>query len=66
MIAKDILPLLAPIVIVQFLLLGYSIVHILKHDHYKMGNRALWLIVCIVGMNFIGPILYLLLGREDA
>jgi len=26
----------------------------------------LWLVVTIVLMNFVGPILYFLLGKEDA
>ena len=30
------------------------------------GNRALWLVITIVLMNFVGPILYFLLGKEDA
>lgn len=30
------------------------------------SNRTLWLIVVIVGMQFIGPILYFLLGKEDS
>ena len=29
-------------------------------------NSTLWLIVVIVGMQFIGPILYFLLGKEDS
>ncbi|MBQ2384487.1 MAG: PLDc_N domain-containing protein, partial [Oscillospiraceae bacterium] len=46
--------------------LGYTLHHILTHDTYKRGNRALWLVVTIVCMNFVGPILYFLLGKEDA
>lgn len=61
----DILPFVLPLVIVQFALLGYTLHHILTHTHYKRGNRTLWLIVVIVGMQFIGPILYFLLGREE-
>jgi len=53
--------------IVQFLVLGYTIYHILTHDHYKRGNRTLWMIVVIVLYNsFIGPILYFILGKEEA
>ena len=48
------------------MLLGITLRHILTHKTYKRGNRTLWLIVAIVGMEFIGPILYFLLGREDA
>ena len=62
----DFLPFLIPLVIVQFALLGYTIHHILTHKSYKRGTRALWLIVTIVLMNYVGPILYLLLGKEDA
>lgn len=63
---NDFLPFLIPLIIVQFGLLIYTIRHILTHDHYKRGNRTTWLVVAIVGMQFIGPILYFLLGKEDA
>lgn len=62
----DILPFLIPLAIAEFGLLGYTIYHILKHKNYKRGNRTLWLIVAIIGMQFIGPILYFVLGKEDA
>ena len=63
---KEFLPFLIPLLIVQFLVLGYTIYHILTHDHYKRGNRAIWMIVAIIGMEFIGPILYFVLGKEEA
>ena len=63
---KEFLPFLIPLVMVQFGLLGYTLYHILSHNTYKRGNRTLWLVVTIVLMNFIGPILYFLLGKEDA
>ncbi len=62
----QILPFLIPLAILQFGLLGYTLWHILTHKSYKRGNCALWLIVSLVGMNFIGPILYFVLGREDS
>ncbi len=62
----EILPFLIPLIIVEFALLGYTLWHIFTHNNYKRGNRTLWLIVAIIGMNFIGPILYFILGREDA
>lgn len=63
---KEILPFLIPLVVVEFLLLGVTLRHILTHQQYKRGSRGLWLIIVIVGMNFVGPILYFLLGKEDA
>ena len=61
----EFLPFLIPLMIVEFALLGYTLYHILTHKHYKRGTRTLWLIITIVLMNFIGPILYFLLGKED-
>ena len=63
---KEFLPFIIPLAIAEFALLAYTITHILRHKNYKRGNRALWLAVVIVGMEFIGPILYFLLGKEDA
>ena len=63
---REILPFLIPLVIVEFVLLIYTLHHILTHKTYKRGSRTLWLIVTIAGMQFIGPILYFLLGREDS
>ncbi len=65
MTLHDMLPFLIPLVIVQFLLIFISLRHILTHDHYKRGSRMLWVILAIVGMQFWGPILYFILGKED-
>ena len=62
---EQLLPFLIPLIIVQFGLLAITIRHILTHNMYKRGNRVLWLVVAIIGMQFWGPILYFLLGKED-
>lgn len=62
----EFLPFFIPLVIVQFILLGYTLYHILTHDTYKRGNRVLWLVITIVLMNYVGPILYFVFGKEDA
>lgn len=63
---KDALPFIIPLIVAEVILLVITIRHILTHDNYKRGSRALWLVIVIVGMEFIGPILYFLLGKEDA
>lgn len=63
---KDALPFIIPLIVAEIILLVITIRHILTHDNYKRGSRALWLVIVIVGMEFIGPILYFLLGKEDA
>lgn len=62
---KDFLPLIIPLVIAEFILLFIALRHVFTHDTYKKGNRTIWVIICIVGMQFWGPILYFALGKED-
>ena len=62
----EFLPFLIPLIVAQFALLGYTLHHILTHTTYKRGSRVLWLVITLVFMNFIGPILYFILGKEDA
>ncbi len=62
---KEYFPFLLPLIILEFVLLFITIRHILTHNTYKRGNRAIWMCVAIIGMNLIGPILYFTLGRED-
>ncbi len=59
------LPFLLPLVIAQLALFGYTLYHILTHENYKRGNRALWLVITIVFMNFVGPIIYFVFGKEE-
>ena len=61
----EFLPFFIPLVIVEFGLLAYTLYHILTHKTYKRGNRVIWLVITIVFMNFVGPILYFLLCKED-
>lgn len=61
----EFLPFLIPLIIVEYALLAYTLHHILHHETYKRGSRTMWLIITIVLMNFVGPILYFLLGKED-
>ena len=63
---KELLPFLIPVIIAEIVLLAVTLRHIFTHDNYKRGSRALWVIETIIGLEFIGPILYFTLGKEDA
>lgn len=63
---NEMLPFLIPIAAAELILFIITLRHILTHKNYKRGSRALWLAVTIIGMNYIGPILYFLFGKEDA
>ncbi|MDR2156251.1 MAG: PLD nuclease N-terminal domain-containing protein [Clostridiales Family XIII bacterium] len=58
------LPFLIPIAVIQLALTVAAVIHILRHDTYRFGNRALWLVVSIC-VNVIGPILYFSIGKGE-
>lgn len=61
---SDYLPFLIPLVVAQFGLAIFSVIHVLKHPQYRFGNKALWVVVVLV-FQFIGPAVYFLFGRGD-
>ena len=62
----EFLPFLIPLIIAEFALFGYTLHHILTHKTYKRFDRVTWLVITIVLMNFVGPILYFVFGKEDS
>ncbi len=61
---KEYLPFLIPLAVLQLSLMIAALVSILKHEKYKTGNRALWLVVSLL-VSIIGPVLYFALGKEE-
>jgi len=60
------LPFLIPLYIIQLALMIAAIVHIVKHDNFRFGNKVIWIAICVL-INIIGPVLYFVIGRgEDA
>lgn len=57
------LPLLAPIVLIQYGLLIVALIDVVRRERTR-GPKWAWILV-IVLVNLIGPIAYLLFGRED-
>lgn len=60
---REYLPFLIPIIILQLTLTVAAIIHVLRHDNYKFGNRTIWILVSFI--NTIGPIVYFLFGRGE-
>ena len=61
---KDMLPFLIPILIIQLALLVFALVDLVKRKRVKGGNKILWGALIIL-VDIIGPIIYLLFGREE-
>ncbi|MGL6057181.1 MAG: PLDc N-terminal domain-containing protein [Culicoidibacterales bacterium] len=62
----EILPFLIPVIIIQLALLAYTLWHIFTHQTYKRWTRMTWVIIVLVGMQFWGPVLYFLFGKDEA
>ncbi len=58
------LPFLIPLAIIQLALMLTALVHVLRHNKYRFGNRILWIII-VVFLEFVGPILYFTVGRGE-
>lgn len=58
------LPFLIPIIVIQLTLAIIALIHVLRHPHYKFGNKPMWIVI-VLFLQIIGPILYFVLGRSD-
>ena len=57
------LPLLIPIVLLQLGLMIFALLDLIRRERTK-GPKWAWALV-IVLINFVGPIVYLVIGREE-
>jgi hypothetical protein len=56
--------LLIPLILIQLGLMIFALVDLIKREKVKGGNKVVWALVIIL-VGTIGPIIYLILGRED-
>lgn len=59
-----ILPVLIPILVMDIVLAVAAVLHILRHPHYRFGNKGVWLAIAIVFLLF-GPIIYFVFGKGE-
>ena len=55
---------LLPIVIVQLSLATTALIHMLKHPHYRFGNKVMWILIVLL-IQIVGPIAYFVFGRGE-
>ena len=60
---KQLLPLLIPIFIIQLALVLVAVIDLSKQKTTR-GPKLLWVLVILL-VNFIGPILYFVVGRDE-
>lgn len=61
---QEYLPFLIPLVIAELALAITALVHVLKHPHYRFGNKPMWVVI-VLFIQIIGPVVYFLIGRGE-
>ncbi|MFC6464880.1 PLDc N-terminal domain-containing protein [Marinilactibacillus sp. GCM10026970] len=56
--------LLAPIILLQLILMVTALIQVLKQEQFRFGNKVFWIIV-VVAIQVVGPIAYFAFGKED-
>jgi len=60
----EFLPFLIPLILIELVLLVVALVDLVKREHVRGGNKIVWVLV-IIFINLIGPIVYLIFGRQE-
>ena len=59
------IPLIAPLLIIHLLLLAIALIDLIQREQVRYIPKWAWAIV-IIFISLIGPISYLIIGREEA
>lgn len=59
------IPLIAPLVIIELILLAVALIDLIRREQVRYIPKWAWALI-IVLINFIGPIIYLIIGREES
>lgn len=57
-------PVFLPLIVIELALALTALVHVVRHPHYRFGNKVVWILVVLL-IQFIGPVLYFAIGRGD-
>lgn len=61
---KPFIPYLIPVAIIQLGLMVFALVDLVRRERTK-GPKWMWAII-IVAVNIIGPVVYLLAGKDES
>ena len=59
----SLIPFLIPIVLLQLGLMVFALVDLVRRERTK-GPKWIWALV-VIFVNLIGPVIYLVVGREE-
>ena len=57
------LPYMAPLIALGFILLAVALIDLVKRKRVTGGNKLIWVLVIFI--QIIGPVIYLIAGRKE-
>jgi hypothetical protein len=60
---RTLIPFLIPIIVLQLGLMAYCLIDLARRERTR-GPKWVWALV-IIFVNLIGPVIYLVVGREE-
>jgi hypothetical protein len=57
-------PFLIPVLIIELILAATALIHVLKHPHYRFGNKIMWSIIVVI-IGIVGPVVYFTFGKGE-
>ncbi|MBE6082276.1 MULTISPECIES: PLDc N-terminal domain-containing protein [Tissierellales] len=63
-ILKEYWPFLIPLIIAELVLAVTAFIHVIRHPHYRFGNKIMWSFI-VLFIQIIGPIIYFVFGRGE-
>ncbi len=61
---RQILPFLIPLALLQFGLLVWALIDVVKREYVTGGNKIVWVLI-IVLVGILGPLIYFIFGRKE-
>lgn len=59
------LPLFIPLLLIEAGLMVIALLDIVRRERVRGGNKVVWILVVVL-VGVVGPIAYLLFGRQEA
>ncbi len=59
------LPLFIPLFLIEIGLMVIALLDIIRRERVRGGNKVIWILVVVL-IGVVGPITYLLFGRQEA
>ncbi len=59
------LPLFIPLFLIEIGLMVIALLDIIRRERVRGGNKVVWILVVVL-IGVVGPIAYLLFGRQEA